>query len=107
MAADLRRALERGERIMLPTLVLYEWLRGPRLAEELEAQEALFPSEEAVPFGPAEAIRAAHLYKELPRARGRAVDLAIAACGLTWKARLWTLNRADFEDVPDLALMDL
>jgi len=28
-AAALRRAIQEAERILLPTLVLYEWLRGP------------------------------------------------------------------------------
>ena len=104
--AALRKAIERGERILLPTLVLYEWLRGPRLDEELEAQEALFPAATAVSFGPAEAARAAQLYLRLPRARGREVDLAIAACALTLDARLWTLNRKDFRDLPGLQLYE-
>jgi hypothetical protein len=34
------------------------------------------------------------------RARGREIDLAIAACALSWEARLRTVNAADFEDVP-------
>ncbi|HTT61316.1 MAG TPA: hypothetical protein VMG35_05730 [Bryobacteraceae bacterium] len=38
------------------------------------------------------------------RARGREVDLAIAACALTREAALWTLHTADFEDIPDLHL---
>lgn len=104
MAAELRGVLEEGERVVVPTLVLYEWLRGPRVPEELEAQEALFPSDEAVVFGPAEARWAARLYGDVPRPRRRAVDLAIAACALTWNARLWTLNRDHFEDVPGLEL---
>jgi predicted nucleic acid-binding protein len=104
--AALRKAIERGERILLPTLVLYEWLRGPRRDEELEAQEALFPAATAVSFGPAEAARAAQLYLRLPRARGREVDLAIAACALTLDARLWTLNRKDFRDLPGLQLYE-
>lgn len=29
-----------------------EWRRGPRLREEVPAQQALFPGPEAVPFGP-------------------------------------------------------
>lgn len=105
MAAELRAVLEEGERVVVPTLVLYEWLRGPRVPEELEAQEALFPTEDAVPFGPDEARGAARLYREVARPRGRAVDLAIAACALTWKARLWTLNRPDFNDIPELELV--
>ena len=50
-AAALRQAIEQGERILVPALVLYEWLRGPRRVEELTAQEALFPREAAIPFG--------------------------------------------------------
>ena len=100
----LRSAIDRGERILLPTLVLYEWLRGPRLPEELEAQEALFPSARTVPFGPDEAAEATRLYNRIPRSRGREIDLAIAACAILWDAELWTLNVSDFDDIPDLRL---
>lgn len=100
----LRKALERGERILLPSLVLYEWLRGPRQPEEIAAQEALFPAANAIPFGPAEAARAAQLYVSLPRGRGREIDLAIAACALTLEARLWTLNPRDFRDLTGVRL---
>ncbi|MCI0547827.1 MAG: type II toxin-antitoxin system VapC family toxin [Candidatus Rokubacteria bacterium] len=103
-AAALRRAIERGERILLPALVLYEWLRGPRRREEIDAQQALFPAESAAPFGPLEAARAARLYGLVRRPRGREIDLAIAASALTVGARLWTLNARDFEDVPGLEL---
>ncbi len=103
-APALRLALERRERIVVPTLVLYEWWRGPRLVEEVEAQEALFPSESATPFGPHEARLAADLYRTVPRPRGREIDLAIAACAISWDAMLWTLNMQDFEDIPDLSV---
>ena len=63
-----------------------------------------FPAATAVSFGPAEAARAAQLYVRLRRARGREVDLAIAACALTLDAQLWTLNRDDFRDLPGLEL---
>jgi len=106
-ASALRGMVERGERILVPSLVLYEWLRGPRLPEELAAQEALFPSENAVPFGPKEATLSAKLYQSLGRARGREIDLAIAACAIAREADLWTLNTADFEDIPDLRLSKL
>ncbi len=101
-APPLRSAIERGERILLPTLVLCEWLRGPRLSEELAAQEALFPSARAVPFGPEEAAKAALIYDQVPRSRGREIDLAIAACAILWDAELWTLNIQDFADIPEL-----
>jgi predicted nucleic acid-binding protein len=41
-APAIRESLAEGERMLLPALVLYDWLRGPRLAQELAAQEALF-----------------------------------------------------------------
>ncbi|MEQ8329842.1 MAG: type II toxin-antitoxin system VapC family toxin [Longimicrobiales bacterium] len=106
LRGELRRAIEAGERLALPTLVLYEWLRGPRVDAELRAQEALMPAARALPFGPEEASATAELYRELPRSRGRSVDLAIAACALTWDAALWTLNPDDFADVPGLRLWD-
>jgi len=90
---------------MLPSLVLYEWLRGPRLPEELAAQEALFPSDSAIPFGSAEAALSANLYKSVRRPRGRDIDLAIAACAISRQAELWTLNSSDFSDIPGLQLI--
>ncbi len=103
-AGALRASIAAGERIVLPTLVLYEWLRGPRLALEIAAQEALFPSEAALAFGAREAAVSAGLYRAIKRPRGREFDLAIAACALVRDADLWTLNKADFSDIPHLRL---
>jgi predicted nucleic acid-binding protein len=103
-APALRAAIAEGNRLLLPALVLYEWLRGPRVEPELEAQEALVPTARAIPFGPAEARVAAELYGTVGRARGREIDIAIAAHSITRDAELWTLNRADFEDLPALRL---
>ena len=75
-----------------------------RIEQEVEAQEALFPRITALPFGPEEAALAAELYKGATRARGREIDLAIAACALTHDAELWTLNPEDFADIPGLRL---
>ncbi len=104
MAPALRGVLAGGERVGLPALVGYEWLRGPRIPEEIQAQQVLFPMEDAVPFGPPEAAIAARLYGEVARSRGREIDLAIAACAISWDASLWTLNERDFEDIPGLRL---
>ena len=98
----LRRAIVSGDRMVLSSLVLFEWLRGPRLPSELEAQEALFPTDKALPFGPSEAKLAAQLYRSVQRPRGREIDLAIAATAITWEATLWTLNEKEFMDVPGL-----
>jgi predicted nucleic acid-binding protein len=89
---------------VVPSLVLFEWLRGPRSIPELEAQEALFPRRQAAPFGHREAGLAAELYAQVSRPRGREIDLAIAACALAQSGALWTLNQADFADVPGLEL---
>lgn len=102
---DLERLLHDGHRVTLCTIVLFEWLRGPRTRAELAAQQELFPPELAVPFGNDEAAMAARLYRQIPRARGREVDLAIAACAITSQSSFWTLNRADFRDVPGLKLI--
>ena len=102
-APTLREALERGERVRIPAIVLFEWLRGPRRSQELAAQEALFPSASAIPFGPAEAARAAALYRRAGKSgRGREIDIAIAACAISHDATLWTFNTKDFADIPGL-----
>ncbi len=103
-AQELRSAIEKAERILVPALVLYEWLRGPRLPSEITAQEALFPSEAAIPFGSREAAVSAQLYQSLRRPRGREIDIAIAACAIVRDAELWTLNTADFKDISQLRL---
>jgi predicted nucleic acid-binding protein len=105
-APALRQAIENGNRFLVPALVLFEWLRGPRQREELAAQEALMPREESIPFGLEEAEVAARLYSEIHKSRGREADLAIAASALIHGARLWTLNAADFRDIPDLELYE-
>ncbi len=104
-ATKLRALIARGERLAISSIVLYEWRRGPRLPQQLEAQEALFPAEAAVPFGTRDAILAASIYSGLRRARGRSVDVAVAACALIHDAALWTLNRGDFADIPGLELV--
>jgi predicted nucleic acid-binding protein len=104
------RALERtvaaGHVTGLSSLVLYEWLRGPRTPVEIEAQESLWPTDEAWPFGSAEAARAAEMYRLLKRGRGRDMDIAIAACAVQHRARLWTLNPDDFRDLPFVELYE-
>ena len=91
--------------IQLSAVVLYEWLRGPRTASELRVQEELLPGAQAIQFGTEAAAQAAILYTQLPRARGRDLDIAIAACALVNDAALWTLNPGDFSDVPGLKLV--
>ncbi|HET7711155.1 MAG TPA: PIN domain-containing protein [Thermoanaerobaculia bacterium] len=100
----LREFVIEGERIILASLVLFEWRRGPRTDVELTAQEELLPSTSAIPFAASEAILAARLYAAVRAPRGREIDLAIAAIALERDAALWTLNKADFRDIPGLRL---
>ena len=104
-AGRMRELIQDGERMMLSSIVAFEWLRGPRTPEELADQEALFPVSESVPFGAAEAILAAATYRKVKRPRGREIDLAIAACAIIHNAQLWTLNPADFRDIPNLKVL--
>ena len=100
----VRKATNRGDSITLSTIVLYEWLRGPRTVAETSAVEAFFAGDVPAVFGTGEAERAAALYRRVRRARQRQADLAIAACAIQQGASLWTLNPGDFDDVPGLAL---
>ena len=97
---------DQGHRLAISSLVLSEWLRGPRTKADLNAQEALFPSETAVPFGAVEAALAAKLSAQVPRAEARTLDLAIAACALAHGAAILTLVPADFRDIPGLRLVE-
>lgn len=100
----LRRVVADGIRLGVSSLALYEWRRGPRNNIELATEAALLDPEAVVSFGETEARLAAQLYRRVPRARGREVDIAIAACALTQDAHLWTLNAADLRDIPGLTL---
>lgn len=100
----LRAALDRGERLALSAHVLYEWRRGPRIPQELALQEAFCPSESALAFGPAEAVRAAEIYRTIRSPRAREADIAIAASAMCADATLWTLNVRDFADIRGLRL---
>ncbi len=101
---DLKRSIDGGQKPLLCTIVLYEWLRGPRTHEELAIQEAVFPSADALPFEAGDAALAAKLYRSVHRARTREADLAIAACAIRHNVELWTLNPAGFRDIPGLRL---
>ncbi len=100
----LRRVVADGNRLGISSLALYEWRRGPRTELELAVEAALLGPEAIAAFGEAEARIAAAVYRAVRRARGREIDLAIAACAMTQDAGLWTLNPADFDDIPGLEL---
>ena len=100
----LRRLTEAGEVTTFSTIVMYEWLRGPRREAERAAVADFFASDLLASFGVREAETAAALYRQVTSARQRQADLAIAACAIEHGAKLWTLNEKDFADVPGLGL---
>jgi len=101
----LRRLISLGETVMIPAVVFYEWLRGPRIAKELADQENIFPIGRVIPFEHAEAVIAAQIYRAVKSPRNREIDIAIAATAISHDATLWTLNARDFSDVPGLQLL--
>lgn len=101
----LTEIVSSGERVRVPAIVFYEWLRGPRTPEELEDQEDLLPRYNAIPFEYAEAAIAAQIYRSVRSPRSREIDIAIAATAIRQGANLWTLNRRDFADIPGLRLL--
>jgi predicted nucleic acid-binding protein len=103
----LAAAFARGDDLALSSVVQYEWSRGPLSAEELSLADGLFPPARIVAFQNDEARTAARLYRQLPRARTRQMDFMIAACAIEHGAALWTLNPADFADIPELQLYSL
>lgn len=102
--ARVRRATAKGDVTTISTIVLYEWLRGPRTDSEKQAVDAFFDLNLVAAFGRLEAERAADLYRRVKSGRQRQADLAIAACAIECGASLWTLNRSDFNDIPGLTL---
>ena len=102
--SSLESATINGEVVTFCSIVLFEWLRGPRIEMEVEAVRAFFQTDRLAIFGEREARTAATLYRQVKRARQRQADVTIAACAIEQGATLWTLNAADFDDIPDLVL---
>jgi predicted nucleic acid-binding protein len=100
----LEPALLAQHRLMVSSIVFFEWRRGPRTEDQLALQEGLFPESGIVPFGSVSGRIAAEIFREVKRPRSRQIDIAIAASAIEHDAWLWTLNIEDFEDIPGLTL---
>ena len=74
-------------------------------SRDFRFQEDLIPRSSVVPFDVEAAAEAARLYSRVRRPRARGADLAIAVCAIVRGAALWTLNEADFDDIPGLLLV--
>lgn len=95
VAAASRTWLESGESLAMSALAWTEFCCGPLAASKLRAAEALLASVEA--YLPADAELAARLFNRSGRRRGSRVDCMIAATAIRCRARLATLNLADFQ----------
>ena len=104
----LDRVLDSGERVLLPTPVLYEWHRGPRKSRELELQQFLFPDERTIVFGPRRSPRGPPTCTESSHARGGGKRTSPSPPAPSpRRGRLWTVNEQDFADIPGLPLFHL
>jgi len=100
----VERTVAGGHVMTFSTVVLYEWLRGPRTDGERTIVNLQFDAARIVSFDTEEARLAASLCQRLPGARRRQSDIAIAACAIEHGAALWTINTQDFADIPGLRL---
>ena len=87
--------IEAGEILITPMPAWFEFICGPVTDEQMETMRAFLTT--IVPFGEAEAMEAARLFNAIDRKRSLRVDSMIAGTASAAKARLATLNRADFE----------
>jgi len=97
--------VEDGHRLCISTLVLYEWLRGPRTVAERLAQEQILPAAAAVPFDAEAAARAAEIHEAVSRPRRRPAHLAIARCALVRGASPSPLHDRALAALPELELV--
>lgn len=91
-----------GERLVAPTLVWFEFLRGPVTDAQVRTMRAFV--RELVPFDEAQAIAAADLFNAAARKRSTRVDAMIAATAIVADAALATNNTVDFLPFQDLGL---
>ena len=83
-----------GERLMVPTLVWFEFLCGPVTAAQIQTMRAFL--HELVAFDESQAIAAADLFNAAARKRSTRIDAMIAATAIVANAALATNNRDAF-----------
>jgi predicted nucleic acid-binding protein len=91
---ELTTWIASGERLMVPTLVWFEFLCGPVTAAQIATMRAFL--HELVPFDESHASTAAALFNAAARKRSTRVDAMIAATAIVAGAALATNNTDDF-----------
>jgi tRNA(fMet)-specific endonuclease VapC len=100
-------ALAQNHDILLPTVALYEFLKGQKSDSLDYFLQRLTTQAKAIPFDFACAQKAAEIWKNT-KSTGKSIepeDLFIAATSLTWNYRLATLNHKHFEHIPGIQLL--
>lgn len=82
----------------------YEFVRGPRTAEQLAVARSFFSTDGVVPFSEEVAEAAAEVFRSLGAPRRRSADVAIGVTAARRKAVLLTRNAPDFAGIPHLEL---
>jgi len=91
---QLIRWYQSGEVLVTPMVAWYKFLCGPVTEQQVVTMRAFLS--EIIPFGEAQAAKAAELFESSGRKRGLRVDAMIAATALLARAKIATNNKADF-----------
>jgi predicted nucleic acid-binding protein len=100
----LHNLAESERPIRMSSVAWYEFSRGPRTPNQLAVARSFLLGDGIVPFDELLAEAAAELFRALGSPRRRSADIAIAVTAISQGAALVTLNPADFQDIPGLAL---
>ena len=90
-------------RLHMSALAWYEYVRGPRLPEEIALARHLLEEDDGiVPLTDELASRAAEVYRQLGSPRRRVNDIAIGVTAAAARVVLLTRNTRDFAGIEDL-----
>ena len=103
LVTSARCWMEGGEMLATSAVAWSEFLTGPVTREEIALMGSIL-QERIIPFGVAEAAKAAELFNASGRKRGARIDCFIAAAAFCAGASLATENRADFKPFVALGL---
>ena len=88
--------------LQMSAVAWYEFVRGPRTADQLAVARSFFSADGIVPLTEDFAERAAEVFRKLGSPRRRSADVAIGVTAVEMDARLLSGNAADFAAIPGL-----
>ena len=90
--------------IEISAVAWYEFVRGPRTAEQLAVARSFFSEEGVIPFSEELADLAGDVFRRRGSPRRHAADIAIGVTAASAGATLLTRNVGDFSGIPKLSL---